>query len=165
MHAKIIIAAAVSMLAASASAAPYEAPYALTAVHADFQEQLEEVATTPGEIGTAARLAAELMARQNAEQERLVMPLLGHAEIVAAGQALMDVDLRGQAQSLEAELSQLYEGDVELVGALVELYAAAENASQAEITRLAERIIWHETSDVEVLYPAALPVRSIAQAR
>ena len=104
MHAKIII-AAVSMLATSASAAPYEAPYALTTVHADFQAQLEEIVTTPGEIGTAACLAAELMATQNAERERLVMPLLGHAEVAATGQALMDVDLPGQAQSLEAELS------------------------------------------------------------
>ncbi len=165
MHAKIIIAAAISMLAASAAAAPYEAPYALTAVHADFQAQLEQAATTPGEIGTAARLAAELMATQNAEQERLVMPLLGHAEVTATGQALTDVDLSGQAQSLEAELRRVSEGDAELVAALVELYAAAEDAGQAEIARLAERVIWHETSDVEVLYPTALLVRSAAQAR
>lgn len=165
MHAKIIIAAAVSMLAASAAAAPNEAPYALTAVHADFQAQLDQVATTSGEIGTAARLAAELMATQNAEQERLVLPLLGQAEVIATGQAMTDVDLPGQAQSLEAELSQLYEGDVELMAALVELYAAAEDAGQAEIARLAERIIWHETSDFEVLYPAALLVRSVVQAR
>jgi hypothetical protein len=165
MHTKIIIAAAVSTLAASAAAAPYDAPYALTAVHAEFQAQLEHVATAPGEIGTAARLAAELMATQNAEQERLVMPLLGHAEVTATRQALTDVDLPGHAQRLEAELSQLSEGDAELVAALVELYAAAEDAGQAEIARLAERIIWHETSDVEVLYPAALLVRSVAKAR
>ena len=40
MHTKFIIAAAVSALAASASAAPLGTPYALSAVHADFQAQL-----------------------------------------------------------------------------------------------------------------------------
>jgi len=51
---------------------------------------------------------------------------------------------------------QLYDRDVDLVTALVELYAAADEAGDAETARLAERMIWHETSDVEVLYPAAL---------
>lgn len=165
MHAKIIITAAVSMLAASAAAAPNEAPYVLTAVHADFQAQLEQVATTPAEIGTAARLAAGLMATQNAEQERIVLPLLGQAEAVATGQSLTDADLSSQTQKLAAELSRLYEGDVELIAALVELYAAAEDMGEAEIAHLAERIIWHQTSDIEVLYPAALLARSLAQPR
>ena len=34
--------------------------------------------------------------------------------------------------------------------------AAAEAVGDVETARLAERMIWHETSDVEVLYPAAL---------
>ena len=53
--------AAVSALAASASAAPHGTPYALGAVHADFQAQLEGIAGTPGEVGAAARVAADLI--------------------------------------------------------------------------------------------------------
>jgi hypothetical protein len=49
---------------------------------------------------------------------------------------------------------------VDLVTAPVELYARAEDAGDAEIARIAERMIWHETGDVEVLHPAAVLVES-----
>ncbi len=61
---------------------------------------------------------------------------------------------------IDAELSQLYDGEVDLVTALVELYAAADEAGDAETARLAERMIWHQTSDLEVLYPASLFVET-----
>jgi hypothetical protein len=161
MQTKFIIAAAVSALAASASAAPHGTPYALGAVHADFQAQLEEVAGTPGEVGAAAGVAADLMRRHNAAQERLVLPLLGRADAASTGKVLADPDLAERAQQLKTELPQLFEGDVELLGALAELYAVADEDGQPEILRLAERLIWHQTSDVEVLYPAAVLVGSI----
>ena len=160
MQTKFIIAAAVSALAASASAAPHGTPYALGAVHADFQAQLEGVAGTPGEVGEAARAAADLMGRHNAAQERLVLPLLARADAAATGTVLADADLTGRARQLETDLSQLFEGDMAVLGALAELYAVADEAGQSEISRLAERMIWHETSDVEVLYPAAILVGS-----
>lgn len=161
MHMKFIIAAAVSALAVSASAAPHGTPYALGAVHADFQAQLEGIAGTPGEVGAAARVAADLMRRHNAVQERLVLPLLGRADAAATGRILADADLAGRAQQLKTELPQLFEGDVELLGALAELYAVADEAEQSGISRLAERMIWHETSDVEV--PAAVLVGSVVR--
>lgn len=158
MQTNFIIIAVVSALAAPALATSYEAPYALSAVHADFQTQLETAATKPAEVGAAARVAADLMAPQNAAQERLVLPLLGWAD--AASADLAAIDLAGRTQALEAEMPLLVEADVVLVTALVELYAAAEEAGQSEIALMAERMIWHETSDVDVLYPAALLVGS-----
>ncbi len=153
MQPKLIIAAVVSVLALPALAAGNETPYALSAVHADFQAELEEIAGLPDEVGVAARAAADLMGPHNAAQERLVLPMLAWADAAtkkrAAGMALSD------AQSLEAELTRLRDGDVELVTALVALYAAAEAAQEPDIARRAERMIWHETGDVEVLYPAA----------
>jgi hypothetical protein len=160
MQTKLIIIAVASALAAPAIAAPYDAPYMLKAVHADFEAQLEEAAAAPGTIGTAARLAADLMAVQNAAQERLVLPLLGWADATAAGKVAPVADLPSR-MNLEAELLHLYDADVDLVTALVELYAAAEEAGQPGIARIAERIIWHQISDVDVLYPAALLVASI----
>ncbi len=71
MQTRLVIIAVASALAAPAIAAPCDAPYALRAVHADFETQLE-----PGAIGTAGHLAADLLAAQNAAQERLVLPLL-----------------------------------------------------------------------------------------
>lgn len=63
MQTKLIIIAAASALAAPAIAAPYDAPYALSAVHADLQAQLEKTAAAPGAIGAAGRVAAEWAAR------------------------------------------------------------------------------------------------------
>ncbi|GKY89918.1 hypothetical protein [Sinisalibacter aestuarii] len=156
----LIVAAALSPLVIPAEAAPYETPYALSAVHADFQAQLEKITTRPGEIGAAARAAAELMALQNAAQERLVLPLLGWVGVVPTSRM---VDLPDRMR-IEAELSQLYDGDVNLVTALVELYAVADENGDAETTRLAETMIWHQTSDIDVLYPSALLVDMAARA-
>ena len=163
MPKNLIIAAALSALAVPAIAAPNDPPYALSAVHADFQAQIERVAESPGEIGAAARVAADLMAPHNAAQERLVLPLLGWADAAAAGRTTTVADLPNRMR-LEAELSQLYDGDVNLVTALVGLYATADEAGDAETARLAESMIWHETSDSDVLYPAALLVGTALRA-
>lgn len=160
---KLIVAAAVSAIAVPAIAAPDETPYALSAVHADFQAQLEQVADRPGEVGGAARVAADLMAPHNAAQERLVLPLLGWADAMATGRMMTKADFPDR-MPVETELSRLYDGDVNLVTALVELYAAADEVGDAETGRLAETMIWHETSDIEVLYPAALLVEAAMQA-
>ncbi|WP_347309685.1 hypothetical protein [Defluviimonas sp. SAOS-178_SWC] len=158
MHKTLIVAAALSALAIPAHAAASETPYALGAVHADFQLCLERAADMPGAIGAAARVAGDLMASQNAAQERLVLPLLGWADAAPAGR-LNAADYPDQSR-IAAELSQLHDGDVELVTALVELYAAADEAGEAETARLAETMIWHQTSDIDVLYPAALLVEA-----
>ena len=159
MHRTMIFAAALSALAVPAIAASDETPYALSAVHADFQAQLESVAEMPGEIGAAARAAAGLAAPHNAAQERLILPLLGWADPRAAG-SMAAIAAPADRMRLESEVAQLYDADVDVVTALVELYAAAEAVGDVETARLAERMIWHETSDVEVLYPAALMVGS-----
>ena len=159
MQKTLIIAAALSALSIPALAAPNETPYALSAVHADFQAELERTARLPGEVGAAAGAAAELMAPHNAAQERLVLPLLGWADAVASGREAKLPDIPDRTR-IDAVLSQLYDRDVDLVTALVELYAAADEAGDAETARLAERMIWHQTSDLEVLYPAALFVET-----
>ncbi|HMQ64750.1 MAG TPA: hypothetical protein PKA33_18990 [Amaricoccus sp.] len=162
MPAKFTISAVASAFAATASAAPFEPPYALSAVHADFQSQLEQAADMPGEIGTAARAAADLLGPHNAAEEEFVLPFLGFADAATVG-GTTDPQLLEQLASLEAELPQLRDSDLKLVTALVELYAAAEEAGQAEVARLAERMVWHEVSDIEVLYPAAVLVGSAVQ--
>ncbi len=159
MQTNLILAAALSALAVPGIAAPLETPYSLSAVHADFQEQLNLLAGRPGEVGDAARAAAGLMGPHNARQERLVLPLLGSAEAATTGWSAGR--LNGSDQSrLQADIAQLYDGDVDLVTALVDLYAAAEGVADAETARIAERMIWHETGDAEVLYPAAARLAS-----
>lgn len=157
MQTKLIIAAVASALAVPAVAAPAASPYALSAVHADFQDELAQIAAMPDEIGAAARAAAALMGPHNAAQESLLLPLLARADAAATGRASTPAVLP-DAATLQADLTQLQEGDVALVTALAELYAAADGAQDPAIARLAERMIWHQTADVDVLYPAALLV-------
>ncbi|HRY26338.1 MAG: hypothetical protein H6852_09215 [Geminicoccaceae bacterium] len=165
MRTPFIIAAVVSAFAATASAAPFTTPYVLSAVHADFLTQLEKVAETPGEIGTAARAAADLLAAHNEAEERVALPLLGLTEEVAEGKAVDDPEATlASLESLQAELPLLVEGQAEAIGALVKLFAAAEAEGEADVSRLAERIIWHELTDAEILYSAATLVGATVQA-
>lgn len=163
MQTKLIIAAVLTALAVPAIAAPNETPYALSAGHADNQGQLERITGRHDEIGAAARAAVELLKPHNAMQERLVLPLLGWAESATTGTVLPAA--LPDRNSLEAGLSQLYDGDADLVTALVDLYAAAEDAGDSETARLAERMIWHETNDARLLYPAALLVHASMTSR
>ncbi len=165
MHTNLIVSAVLSALATTATAEPFEAPYSLSAVHADFQSQLEQVADKFGADGRTARIAADLMGPHNAAQERLILPILGFADAATGAQMPTDPQMPERLQVLEAELAQIHDSDVDLVIALVDLYAAADEAAQPETVRLAERIIWHEVSDVQVLYPAALLVGASLQAQ
>ena len=61
MHTNLVVSAVLSALATTVLAAPFEAPYSLSAVHADFQSQLEQVA-----VDSTARVAADLMGPHNA---------------------------------------------------------------------------------------------------
>ena len=154
MHTKYVISIALSVFATSAPAGQYDVPYALSAVHEDNLRQLDQLAQRPGEIGAAARAAADLMAAQNAAQEQLVLPLLSWADAATNGRVPAEVVFPAQAR-LEADLSRLYDGDVDLVTALVELQVVAEDAGDSEAALSATRMIWHETSDLQLLYPAA----------
>lgn len=162
MHTKLIVAATLSALALPAVAAPNETPYALSAAHDDFEATLARLALRPDEIGAAAKTAGTLMSAHNAAQERLVLPLFAWTDTDAAGAARADLPER---LHLEAEIAQLYDGDVDLVTALVELYALADEAREPDVARQAERMIWHQTGDVQVLYPAALLVETTLRAQ
>ncbi|WP_297977233.1 hypothetical protein, partial [uncultured Amaricoccus sp.] len=65
---------------------------------------------------------------------------------------------------LQAELPRLLDGRIEVVSALAELFAAADADGQPDISRLAERMVWHEMGDAEVLYPAAVLFGSTVRA-
>ncbi len=158
----VVSAVAASVFAATASADPLEIPYLLSAAHADFLTQLEEVAGTPGQIGGAARAAADLLGPHIEAEERAVLPSLGLIEEVTEGKAV--AGSLPTLASLQAELPLLIDGQIEAIGALAELYAAGDAGDRPEVSRLAERIIWHEMSDAEFLYPAAVLVGSTARA-
>ncbi|MEC5291183.1 hypothetical protein VQ045_09280 [Aurantimonas sp. E1-2-R+4] len=162
MHASFIVSAVASVFAATASAAPLEAPYVLSVAHADFLTQIEKVAGTPGQIGGAARTAADRLGPHIEAEERAVAPFLGLIKEVAEGKAV--AGSQPTLASLQAELPLLIDGQVEAIGALAELYAAGEEGGRPDVSRLAERIIWHEMSDAEFLYPTAVLIGSTVEA-
>lgn len=165
MYRSFIVAAVVSAFAVTASAAPFETSYALSAPHADFLMQLERAADAPGQTGSAARVAADLIKPHMEVEERVVLPFLGFAEAIASGQTPINPQILARLQSLMAELPSLMDTEIEVVSALVDLFAAAEEEGQPEISRLAERMIWHQTNDAEVFYPVAVLVGYSIHAR
>ena len=150
-----------ALWASSASAAPYEVPYTMRAVHADLHSQLMTAGSEPGNVGSNARVAAELFKSQNDCEAFLVLPLTGAAGALVAQPRLTDGGLAARAQLFKAELPRLLDGSEKVIEVTVELYAAADLAGNAEVARLAERVIWHQANDMEVLYPGASLVSDV----
>lgn len=153
VHASFIASAVLSAFAVTAHAAPPDTPLALRLEHADFLAQFAEAAATPGEVGDAARAVLPLFDAHAEAEESTVLPFLG------IGNAIVGKDAMWR---LEAELPRLSDATTEVIGALADLYAAADGNGRPEIARLAERAIWHEMADTEVLYPAAILAVSAA---
>lgn len=159
MHSTSILSAVLSVFAVSASAASFGAPYVLSAEHEDYLMQLEQVAAAPDQIGIAARTATDLLRTHNAAEETLILPSLAFIDAVAVAPQQQS----GVTSHFTAAMSQLLDEKTDVVTALVDVYAAALEGGQPEVSRLAEQMIWHETRDVQILYPAAALVGSPAQ--
>lgn len=164
MRTKLIMTAALSVFATAASAGSFDTPYALRAIHQDFLMQLKKIAGEPDEVGAAARAAVSVLEPHIELEERVVLPFLGLAETVAGGNAPVIPEIPERFERLKAALPQLLDAESNGIGTLVELYAVADSEGRPEIVQLAERMIWHETNDTEILYPAAVLVGHTAQA-
>jgi hypothetical protein len=164
MRTKLIVTAVLSVFATAASAGSFDTPYALSAIHQDFLLQLKDAAGEAGEVGNAARAAVSVLEPHVESEESVVLPFLSFAETVADGNASVVPEIPGRLERLKAELPQLLDAKTNGISTLVELYAVADSEGRPEIVRLAERMIWHETIDADLLYPAAVLVGHTAQA-
>ena len=153
---RFILAAGAVLVASQASIAAPSVPYSLHAIHADLQEQLDQAGTINGNVGEAARTAAHLLAEHNESQERAVPPLLQPPP-----------HSRRPESTTQKRLDQPEAPDaaMELMAALADLYAVAGEADRADVSRIAERIIWHEMTDIEILLPALALVDASEQHR
>lgn len=142
---RFILAAGAVLVASQASIAAPPVPYSLHAIHADLQEQLDQAGNINGTVGQAARTAAHLLAAHNESQERAVLPLLRTGP-----------DSRPPASTTRNSPNQPEPPDaaMDLIAALADLYAIAGEADRADVSRIAERLIWHEMTDIEIVLPA-----------
>lgn len=165
MRTTLIVTAVLSAFATTASAGSFDTPYALSAIHQDFLTQLKDAAGEAGEVGNAARAAVSALEPHVELEESVVLPFLSFAEAVRGGNASVVPEIPERLERLKAELPLLLDAETNGIGTLVELYAVADSEGRPEIVQLAERMIWHETIDAEILYPAAALVGHTAQAR
>lgn len=163
MRVKLIASVVLSVFATAASAASIDTPYGLSAIHQDFLSQLKDVASEPGDVGVAARAAVGVLEPHIELEESVVLPVLNHAVDAAAGKSFLNPALPARLARLKAELPLLLDAETNLFGTLVELYAVADADGRSDIVQLAERMIWHETNDAEILYPAAVLVGDTAR--
>jgi hypothetical protein len=164
MRTKLIVTAVFSVFATAASAGSFDTPYALSAIHQDFLLQLKDTVGESGEVGAAARAAISVLEPHIELEESVVLPFLGFAGNVAGGNASIIPEIPERLERLKAELPRLLDAESNGISTLVELYAVAASEGRPEIVQLAERMIWHETNDAEILYPAAVLVGHTAQA-
>lgn len=163
MRAKLIASAVFSVVATAASAATFDTPYGLSAIHQDFLSQLKKVASESGDVGAAARAVVGVLEPHIKLEESVVLPVLSYAVDAAGGNASLNPELPARSARLKAELPLLLDAESNIFGTLVELYAVADADGRSEIVQLAERMIWHETNDAEILYPAAVLVGDTAR--
>lgn len=147
-HSFVLAAGAVLFASHAAIAAP-QVPYTLHAIHADLQDQLEDAAAIHGDIGKAAHVASRLLAPHNAAQEQ------SYLSLPQAGEEVSPAGSTGQPQAGDTATA--------LMTALVDLYAIASEGDREDVSRIAERLIWHEMTDIEFLLPAAARVSATAQ--
>lgn len=87
MRAKLFASAVLSVFATAASAASFDTPYGLSAIHQDFLSQLKQVASESGDVGAAARGAVGVLEPPIELEESVILPVLSYAVDAAGGNA------------------------------------------------------------------------------
>lgn len=143
-----------------------QVPHSLKVEHDELHAELDRAKNAPGSVGSAAREVARLLHPHFVREEELAMPLLGLLPDVASGQ--IDRELKPAielARRLKAELPQMFAEHRAIVNALRELSAAAAHAGRTDIARYATKLRLHAETEEDILYPAAIIVGELIDAR
>ncbi len=142
-----------------------EIPASIKAEHEEIHEELVRAAGLGGQLGEAARTLAMVQHAHFLREEQIALPPLGLLAPLARGEhdgAMAEV--LPLTDSLRAELPKMLEEHEAIMAASRKLRAVARGARNAEVERLAERILVHARNEEEVLYPAALLVGDLVRA-
>ena len=141
-------------------------PSPLKAEHEELHARLVKATQVPGEVGAAAREVARLLHAHFVAEEQLAMPLLGLLPEVATGEIDRSLEpAAAVARRLKFELPRMYAEHRAIVVALEALAAAGVRAARGDVADFAGKLRLHAQTEEEVLYPAAIVVGALIEAK
>ncbi len=143
-----------------------QVPQSLKIEHDELHADLAAIIADTGEVGVAGREVARLLHAHFVEEEVLAMPLLGLLAEVAAGAIRRELEpAAAAARRLKFELPRLLAEHRGIVAALDVLAAAGNRTGRADVAHFVDTLRLHAQTEEEVLYPAAIVVGELIDAK
>lgn len=134
-------------------------PDCLRAEHEELHAQLMKATKEPGALGETAREAARLLHQHFVKEEQYAMPPLGLLVKLAWGPVTADMaGILPLTRRLKAELPSMLMEHKNIMVAVKQFRAAAQQAGRDDYERFADALILHARTEENVLYPAAIVV-------
>jgi hypothetical protein len=141
-------------------------PAPLVAEHEMLHARLAEATTQPGAVGETAREVARLLHPHFLREEAFALPPLGLLEHVATGGVTAAMaEVLPMTRRLKAELPAMLAEHRDILAALHRLVEAAREANLPRYERFAQALIQHALTEEQVLYPAAILLGEVVEAR
>ena len=141
-------------------------PSSLKIEHEELDAELAALIAETGDLGAAAREVARSLHAHFASEEELAMPLLGLLLEVATGGVERSLEpAAAVAQRLKFELPRLFAEHRAIVTALEGLAACGARAARADVAHFVRKLRLHAQTEEEVLYPAAIVVGALIEAK
>jgi hypothetical protein len=137
----------------------FKIPDFLKREHEALHDELMTAAKEEGKTGQAARAVARLMHPHFTKEEDFALPPLGLLPYLVEGE--VSPVMRGviaMTDRLKVEWHEMLGEHDTIVAALNELKEAARQEDKMRYVRFADRLMAHERSEEELLYPAAILV-------
>ena len=145
---------------------PFEIPASMRAEHEEIHAALERATHAPGRVGEAARALAKVLHPHFVREEQIALPPLALLAPLARGEFTEAMrDVLPMTDALRAELPRMLEEHVAIRAATERLGEAARAERNTAVSRLAEQLAVHATSEEEMFYPAAVLVGDIVRGR
>lgn len=143
-----------------------QTPQSLRIEHEELHAELAALMAEAGEVGAAAREVADLLHTHFTAEEELAMPLLGLLPEVATGSIERGLEPAAViAQRLKFALPRMFAEHDAIRTALKWLDAAGARAARDDVAHFAHTLRLHAQAEEEVLYPAAIVVGALIEAK
>lgn len=143
-----------------------QTPQSLRTEHEGLHAALAALIADTGEVGAAAREVAALLHAHFVAEEELAMPLLGLLPDVATGGIEPGFEpAAAVAQRLKFELPRMFAEHGAILSALAWLGAAGTRTARPDVADFVRKLRLHAQTEEEVLYPAAIVVGALIEAK
>lgn len=147
-------------------ASSFDIPEGLVIEHDEIHERLVALLDAPAPVGPAAKKLADLLHHHFPLENEIALPPLGWLLPLATGADLPDASATlEQTNRLRELLPSMLEEHKEIHRAAEALHEAGVAAGSDDAVRFALDLKAHATHEEEILYPAAILVGDLLQAR